>query len=210
MGRCFGSACSVVECRILCEQQTACPTGSFTDAPSADSCVLCVAGTFQDAAQQTACKVCTPGYYCAEGAAAALPCPGGTHKNASLAVMTSVDECVVCPPGTFCPVGSADAKPCAPGTYNDGAGNETCGMRRVGFNIALASVVAHVPRRSHPSHVPRWSHPTRAQPTVRRACIRTSPNPPLASGVVRATTAARGLPRHSLVPAARARTNLSP
>jgi hypothetical protein len=28
-------------------------------------------------------------YYCADGAAAALPCPGGTHKNASLSVMTS-------------------------------------------------------------------------------------------------------------------------
>jgi hypothetical protein len=54
-------------------------------------------------------------------AAAALLCPGGMHKkvkNASVSVLTSVDQCVVCPVGTWCSVGSAVAMPSALGTYN--------------------------------------------------------------------------------------------
>ena len=57
--------------------------------------------------------------YCAEGSAAALPCPAGKRKDASLDVMDAESDCIVCPVGTFCPVGSAEAAPCAPGTYND-------------------------------------------------------------------------------------------
>ena len=64
--------------------------------------------------------------YCAFGAAAALPCPAGKRKDASLAVMDSESDCIICPIGTFCPVGSADAAPCAPGTYNDQTQRETC------------------------------------------------------------------------------------
>ena len=51
---------------------------------------------------------------------------GGTHKDATLTVMTDVSECVVCPEGTFCSVGSAEATDCAPGTYNDKTEQETC------------------------------------------------------------------------------------
>ena len=64
--------------------------------------------------------------FCAEGAAAALPCPAGKRKDASLDVMDAESDCIICAVGTFCPVGSAEATPCAPGTYNDEARQETC------------------------------------------------------------------------------------
>jgi hypothetical protein len=81
--------------------------------------------SFQELAGRTLCSPCARGYYCAEGAAAALLLPGGTHKNASLSVMTSVDQCVVCPVGTSCSVGAAVAVPYAPGTYNNQPRQET-------------------------------------------------------------------------------------
>ena len=80
----------------------------------------------QDEEGKESCKPCTAGYYCAEGAAAALPCPGGTHKNASLDVMTSVDQCVTCPAGTFCPVGSEEPTPCAAGSVSNLTNAEAC------------------------------------------------------------------------------------
>ena len=106
-----------------------CAKGSYNplDQTEAEECELCDAGSYQDETGTTVCKPCTPGYYCAEGAAAALPCPGGTHKNVSLAVMTSVDQCIICPVGTYCPVGSAEAAPCAPGTNSSLEGAKTCG-----------------------------------------------------------------------------------
>ena len=64
--------------------------------------------------------------YCAEGSAAPLPCPGGTHKDVSLTVMTSVADCVICPTGTFCSVGSETPTDCAPGTFNDQLNASTC------------------------------------------------------------------------------------
>ena len=75
--------------------------------------------------------------YCALGAAAALPCPAGKRKNATLAVMDSESDCIICPEGTFCPVGSADAQPCAPGTYNDQPQQETCAKCAAGSFQAL-------------------------------------------------------------------------
>ena len=69
--------------------------------------------------------LCVPDY-CAEGSAAALPCPAGKRNDASLTVMVSESDCIVCPEGTFCSVGSAEAQPCAPGTYNDVPQQETC------------------------------------------------------------------------------------
>ena len=109
--------------------QTACKTctaGTYNDQEGQQTCKACPAMTYQDRTRQTACKACTEGYYCAEGAAAALPCPGGTHKNASLAVMTSVEQCVTCPAGTSCSVGSAEPSPCLPGAYGASASQESC------------------------------------------------------------------------------------
>ena len=64
--------------------------------------------------------------YCAEGAAAALPCPAGKRMDTSLSVMDAESDCITCGVGTFCPVGSEAAQNCAPGTYNDQAQQETC------------------------------------------------------------------------------------
>jgi hypothetical protein len=100
--------------------------GSVAPNASQETCTQCEMGKFQSEEGRTACVRCTPGYYCGSGAAAALPCPGGTHKNALLYVMTSVDQCVTCPRGTFCSVGSTMATPCAPGTFNPNASATTC------------------------------------------------------------------------------------
>ena len=53
---------------------------------------------------------------------------GGTHKDASLTVMTSVDQCVDCPEGTSCSVGSAEATPCLPGSFGATSKRQTCDL----------------------------------------------------------------------------------
>ena len=108
-----------------CTTSGACLPGTFS-ATGTGTCTTCSAGSFQNEAGSTSCMSCTPGYYCGEGSAAPLPCPGGTHKDPTLTVMSSVDQCIVCPSGTFCSVGSASATPCAPGTYNPLAEQSTC------------------------------------------------------------------------------------
>ena len=70
-------------------------------------------------------QICTDGYYCAEGAAAALPCPGGTTKKLGVVMMAKKD-CDVCGEGTFCPVGSGAATNCSAGTFNDQPGQGSC------------------------------------------------------------------------------------
>ena len=145
---------SVDQC-IVCPSGTFCPVGSdiptncapgtFNDGPGNETCANCEAGSFQDASGKTACKSCTQGYYCASGSAAPLPCPGGTHKDATLTVMTSVDQCIVCPAGTFCSVGSASPTPCAPGTYNPLAEQSTCVNCAAGTFQALAGNTTCLP-----------------------------------------------------------------
>ena len=111
-------------------QEAECSPGTFTDVVGEASCTRCAPGKYQVVAGTTRCNECTAGYYCEEGAAAALPCPGGTHTNATLRLlslpMTSVEQCVICPEGTFCSVGSDAATPCAPGTYNAQTNATTC------------------------------------------------------------------------------------
>ena len=68
---------------------------------------------------------CTDGYYCDEGAAAALPCPGGTTKRLNV-TMTRKEDCDVCGEGTFCPVGSRTSTNCSAGTFNDKEKQEAC------------------------------------------------------------------------------------
>ena len=104
----------------------------YSDTEGAGSCSDCIEGTYQNAVggAATACEVCRRGYYCEAGASAPLPCPGGTHTNATMITlglpMTSVEQCVICPEGTFCSVGSAAPTPCAPGTFNPHTNATTC------------------------------------------------------------------------------------
>ena len=110
-------------------EQSKCAKGTYSDASITvkASCTPCSTGTFQDGEGATACKACTEGYYCVEGAPAALPCPGGRHQNQTLErPMESQHDCVTCPPGTFCSVGTSEPTPCAPGSYNPSQEQETC------------------------------------------------------------------------------------
>ena len=113
-------------CSVGSAEPTECAPGTYNDQLNASTCVNCAPGTYQSEPRSTACEACTPGYYCADRSAAPLPCPGGTHKDTLLAVMTSVDDCVICPVGTFCSIGSAEPTACAPGTYNNKLNASTC------------------------------------------------------------------------------------
>ena len=125
-----------------CPKGSACSTGSTahvqcapgTIAPDikAQTCTKCPAGLFQDVAGNTACKQCLAGHYCAEGAAAALPCPGGRHANqtiiAEIGYLRGLDECIICPPGTSCSVGSGTPSPCLPGSYSAEEAAAVCNL----------------------------------------------------------------------------------
>merc|ERR1711965_425652 len=107
--------------------------------PGEEKCLKCAPGKYQDLEGNTTCKECTPGYYCGEGAAAALPCPKGMHQNTSLSFMTSVDQCVICPAGTACSVGTDQPKPCLPGSYGATPKKESCDLCPAGKFTSNAS-----------------------------------------------------------------------
>ena len=124
------SQCQLCTDGAFCPTQSVtpsnCSAGSYTsNATAHDKCTRCAAGTFQNGEGATACDLCTPGYFCAEGAAAALPCPGGTTKRTGI-VMKSKADCTRCGVGTYCPVGSGTATNCSAGTYNDQEKQEVC------------------------------------------------------------------------------------
>ena len=60
-------------CAVGSAEATPCAPGTINPSPKAEVCTNCVAGKFQPTAGQTECDYCTPGYYCSDGAAAALP-----------------------------------------------------------------------------------------------------------------------------------------
>ena len=98
-------------------QQTPCPKGSYTNEPKKGECTPCSSGTYQDEEGKTACKPCKAGSYCQKGAAAALPCDGGTYSSA-----TDNDEqgdCVPAAPGSFAVTGSTQQTPCPKGSYTN-------------------------------------------------------------------------------------------
>ena len=123
----------------------ACTPGTFASGWRAQECASCEAGTFQPLRLATACQYCNRGYYCEEGAPLQLPCPSGTHMNASLLVMTSVEQCVICPKGTFCSVGTDAATPCAPGTFNAHASATTCSRCPAGAYQAAEGATSCTP-----------------------------------------------------------------
>jgi hypothetical protein len=114
-------------CPVGSDVEINCAPGTYNALERQQTCESCSAGTFQDLEGNHTCKRCTPGYYCAKGSSAPLPCPSGTRNNSSLTrPMTSEDDCVICAVGTFCPVGSDVETPCAPGTVNPLERQETC------------------------------------------------------------------------------------
>ena len=129
-------------CSVGSAEPSDCAPGTFNDQPNASTCVRCAPGTYQASARSTACEDCTPGYYCAEGSAAPLPCPGGTHKDLTLITMTTVNDCVICPVGTFCSVGSVEPTDCAPGTFNNQLNASICENCAAGTFQAVARSTA--------------------------------------------------------------------
>ena len=111
-------------------QQTPCSPGTVAPNARMGTCRRCEAGTFQAAPGKLVCEPCTPGSYCAEGAAAALPCKAGTYQSATMLqlnlLMTSADDCLECPVGTACGTGAAEPSSCSPGTVQPDAGMATC------------------------------------------------------------------------------------
>jgi len=127
-------ACPVgTSCSVGSAVPVPCAPGTYNNQPGQRTCVECAAGSFQNLEGQTSCNACSPGYYCAEGAGAELPCPAGTKKHPSLSVMTSVDQCVDCPVGTSCSVGSTVEVPCAPGTFQNQTRQAACLKCPAGF-----------------------------------------------------------------------------
>ena len=96
-------------------QQTLCSPGTFAPNVSMGACVKCAAGTFQDEEGKLTCKPCTAGSYCAEGAAAALPCNEGSYSSSTS--LTSAEECTLTDQGYYAPAGSTQQKLCSPGTF---------------------------------------------------------------------------------------------
>ena len=119
-------------CSVGSAEPTPCAPGTYTDEPEQETCKKCVAGKFQDKPGNTACKQCLDGHYCAEGAAAALPCPGGRYANqtiiATIGYLRGLDECVICPPGMSCSVGSDMPTPCLPGSFSATEAAPTCDL----------------------------------------------------------------------------------
>ena len=99
----------------------------------------------------TARQNCTDGYYCAKGAAAALPCPGGSTERLGV-TMTRQEDCDVCGEGTFCPVGSGAATNCSAGTFNDEEKQEACSKCAAGtFQDVEGATACKVTRLAHRS-----------------------------------------------------------
>ena len=101
-----------------------CLPGSIAASSETASCDLCPAGQFQSLYGKTACIDCIRGFYCAEGAATPVPCPGGTTSNA-----TGVQAKTSCSPvglGFWAPLGSPLPESCpASGFYCPGAADDT-------------------------------------------------------------------------------------
>ena len=98
-------------------EQTPCSPGTVATNASMGACAKCEAGKYQDTDGKTECKPCTVGSYCAEGAAAPLPCKAGTYQNETMLQlnlsMTSADDCLECPTGHRCVGGQSEPKLCA-------------------------------------------------------------------------------------------------
>jgi len=111
-------------------EQIECSPGTVAPNASMGACTKCAAGTFQATPGQLACRSCTPGSYCAEGAAAALPCKAGTYQNETMLQlnlsMTGANDCLECPPGSACGTGAAEPSKCSPGTVAPNASMATC------------------------------------------------------------------------------------
>jgi len=99
-----------------------CAPGTYNNQSRQETCLKCAAGSFQNRTGQTSCSPCPAGYYCAEGAATPVPCPGGKYNNRT--GLESEAGCVPVGFGYWAPTGSVFPIPCpsgfsCPGYFND-------------------------------------------------------------------------------------------
>ena len=129
-----------------------CNPGTFAARNGSGTCTMCAAGRFQTESGSTACDECSAGSFCPEGAAAALPCPGGTFS--STLGLPSADFCQSVGPGFWAPTGSAQPEPCpASGFYCPGRDadkvNNVSGSKPILVAVgAVTEEVEQVERRS--------------------------------------------------------------
>ena len=102
-----------------------CKPGTFHDAVKG-TCEPCAAGSYQDKVGQSACFECPLGSYCVEGAAAALPCPGGMYGGRR--GLGASGECSASEDGTYCFAGSTSPTPCGKGTATADPTKQQCDM----------------------------------------------------------------------------------
>ena len=99
-------------CRVRRVRRVA--RGAVAAVAEAAECIDCDGGWFQSASNATACIACELGYFCPQGASAALPCPSGRYQNRTKPFMTSAEDCIACPAGSSCATGSIAPALCAP------------------------------------------------------------------------------------------------
>ena len=144
--------------------------GTHNALPEQPMCAYCPAGSLQELAGATECATCPSGSHCAQGASAALPCPGGTFRTDTGA--TGPSDCLICPAGSSCPTGSTASTPCRPkaacrtaSTPNVPGINCTCKFR---------VIFASRPRPNYVRRSPRavaWQPPSsRRSSTLLAAC----------------------------------------
>ena len=105
-------------------QQTPCSPGTVAPSASMSSCLKCEAGKYQAGEGKQACVACERGSYCAEGAAAALPCAAGSYSISTS--LTSPGGCTQTAAGYFAPTGGTEQTKCSPGTVQPVAGKGAC------------------------------------------------------------------------------------
>ena len=116
-------------CLAGVQAPTACPLGTFNDAPGASvasNCTKCPPGYFcGPGTADYSLTVCPPGYACPEGTPSqdntdtkpwdAAMCPAGTYQPYTMAQNASA--CLPCPAGFYCAQNSLAPSVCPAGYY---------------------------------------------------------------------------------------------
>eukprot|EP00964_Phaeocystis_antarctica_P067957 scaffold41164_cov69-Phaeocystis_antarctica.AAC.1 len=124
-------------------QQIKCSPGTVAPNSNMGACLKCEAGTFQATLGQLMCGSCTPGSYCAEGAAAALPCSKGSYSGAT--DLSSAGQCTTTNAGYYASTGSTQQTPCNPGTMAPAVGMGACELCEPGKFQPESSSTACLP-----------------------------------------------------------------
>lgn len=134
-------------CSGSCSDPAACPKGTFSNSPFAESalsCQDCPAGSYTNQDGMMTCLSCPSGASCAhpdrifescpigtwsgENEIQCHACPAGSYNN-----LTFQGACTDCPIGYYCPQRSSDPIECPTGTVSVNAGASPCGPCPAGY-----------------------------------------------------------------------------